>query len=155
MFFQKKQEFKTELFSEKSFYAQFLNDLAKCNSEVIIESPYITASRMEMFYPVFEKLITKKVKISIVTREPVEHDDVYMRHQSTNEILRCKELGINLILLKGYHHRKLAIIDKNILWEGSLNILSFNKSREIMRRIESENYAKQMLKFLWLGKSVF
>jgi phosphatidylserine/phosphatidylglycerophosphate/cardiolipin synthase-like enzyme len=151
MFFIKKQEFRSALFNEKNFYAQFLKDLAKSKREIIIESPYITASRMEMLYPVFERLISQKVKISIVTREPVEHDDDYMRHQSTNEILRCKELGINLILLKGYHHRKLAIIDKSILWEGSLNILSFSKSREIMRRIESENYVNQMLKFLRLG----
>jgi phosphatidylserine/phosphatidylglycerophosphate/cardiolipin synthase-like enzyme len=80
----------------------------------------------------------------------VDHDNEFMRDQSTNEILQCKELGINISLLKGHHHRKLAIIDSNILWEGSLNILSFSNSREIMRRIESEKYVREMQNFLKL-----
>jgi len=71
-----------------------------------------------------------------------------MRHQAANEILRSKELGVNITLLKGYHHRKLAIIDKKILWEGSLNILSQNNSKEIMRRLESPDEIEKMLNFL-------
>ncbi len=58
------------------------------------------------------------------------------------------ELGINIIMLNGFHHRKLAMIDRNILWEGSLNILSQTKSLEIMRRMENKELTEQMLKFL-------
>lgn len=148
--FIKQVKFESKLYNEKSFYKQFICDLSKSKQEVIIESPFITASRMEFLYPVFEKLLARHIKIHLITRDPVDHLDELMRHQSTNEILQCKELGINISLLKGFHHRKLAIIDKNILWEGSLNILSFSNSQEIMRRIEGENTAKEMLKFLKL-----
>ena len=48
------------------------------------------------------------------------------------------------------HHRKLAIIDRSILYEGSLNILSQNDSLEIMQRIEPEELARQMIDFMWL-----
>jgi len=78
-----------------------------------------------------------------------------MRHQATNEILQCVELGMDVVLLRGCHHRKLAIIDRKIIWEGSLNILSYANSREIMRRIENKNAANQMFKFLKLGKLIF
>ena len=44
-------------------------------------------------------------------------------------------------------HRKLAIIDGQILWEGSLNILSQVLSREIMRRTNSIELAHQMIQF--------
>ena len=54
----------------------------------------------------------------------------------------------------GNHHRKLAIIDRQILWEGSLNILSQIKSREIMRRIEGDNYAQDMFNFLKLKRFI-
>ena len=137
MFWQK-NTFKSKLFSQKDFYGNFIQDLKKCKKEVIVESPYITSSRMEVLYPIFEELLYRGVKIHIVTRDPIDHDE-NIRHQATNEILYSKELGINIILLKGYHHRKIAIIDQNILWEGSLNILSHNSSQEIMRRIEGEN----------------
>lgn len=57
-----------------------------------------------------------------------------------------QEIGID-VLFTGGHHRKLAIFDKRIPWEGSLNILSQNDSCEITRRIESEVLAQQMLDF--------
>lgn len=143
----------SELFNEQTFYKTFIQDLEGCQKEVIIESPYITSSRMEKLYPILGKLLARGVKITITTRDPVDHDE-NIRHQATNEILHCKELGINIILLTGYHHRKIAIIDKTILWEGSLNILSFSYSREIMRRIEGKPLVKQMVKFLKLSDLV-
>ncbi len=150
MFWQK-NTFKSNLFSQRDFYGNFIQDLKKCKKEVIIESPYVTSSRMEVLYPIFEELLCRGVKIHIITRDPIDHDE-NIRHQATNEILYSKELGINIILLKGYHHRKIAIIDQNILWEGSLNILSYYSSKEIMRRIEGENFAKDMFKFLKLSE---
>lgn len=155
MFFRNQNKFKSKLFNERSFYTQFLKDLDKSSSEVIIESPFITSSRMELLHPIFEKLLTRRVNIYIITRDPSEHDDEFMRYQSTDEILKCKEMGININLLKGFHHRKLAIIDRKILWEGSLNILSYSNSREIMRRIDNQDYAVQMYKFLSLGKIIY
>lgn len=153
MFFQK-QPFKSQLYNEKDFYKNFLKDLTIVKHELILESPYITSSRMDLLTPIFQALLDKGRKIHIVTRDPVEHEDEYLRHQSTNEILKCVELDINMVLLKGYHHRKLAIIDRQILWEGSLNILSHSSSKEIMRRIEGESFAIQMFEFLQLGKLI-
>ncbi|QQS43853.1 hypothetical protein IPM65_07000 [Candidatus Roizmanbacteria bacterium] len=150
MFFNRSKSYKSELFNEKTFYEKFLKDLELAKKEVVIESPYITANRMETFNHVFQRILNKKIKIHLITRDPVEHDDEYLKHQAVNEILRCKELGMQLTLLNGYHHRKLAFIDRKILWEGSLNILSYNKSLEIMRRIEDESSVRQMLRFIKL-----
>lgn len=105
---------------------------------------------MEALYPVFEKLLENGIKIHIITRDPIEHEDDYMRNQSTNEILRYTELGINIVLLNGFHHRKLAMINRNILWEGSLNILSQTKSltNELLTSLadEMQNWAKAILR---------
>jgi len=61
-------------------------------------------------------------------------------------------MGVQVLLCTGNHHRKLAILDRNILWEGSLNILSQRHSREIMRRIENEELSLEMFNFLKLQK---
>lgn len=153
MFFWKKREFKSQLYTERDFYYMFIRDLNECQKETIIESPFITSSRMKLFIPIFKKLITKGITIHIVTRDPIDHDE-YFRDQATNEILACNEIGINIVMLKGNHHRKLAIIDRKILWEGSLNILSHNRSQEIMRRIEDKEAAHKMFSFLKLGKFI-
>jgi hypothetical protein len=63
-------------------------------------------------------------------------------------------MGIQVLLCSGNDHRKLAIIDRKVLWEGSLNILSQTKSREIMRRIENETLALEMFEFLRLERFI-
>jgi phosphatidylserine/phosphatidylglycerophosphate/cardiolipin synthase-like enzyme len=141
----------SRLYDEKTFYQALLRDLEGCRSEVIIESPYITSKRAEMLIPIFENLLTKGVKIYVMTRDPKEHDE-NMENQSEEAISLFERMGIQVLLCIGNHHRKLAILDRKILYEGSLNILSQNKSREIMRRIENETVALEMFDFLKLQK---
>ncbi|MDE2025263.1 MAG: hypothetical protein KGJ07_02115 [Patescibacteria group bacterium] len=141
----------SQLHDEKTFYQTFLHDLNHCQNEVIIESPFITSVRMKTFDRVFKNLLKRDVKIFIITREPNEHDNGY-EFQSEEAIRWCETQGIQVLLCTGNHHRKLAILDRKVLWEGSLNILSQTKSREIMRRIEEEEIALQMFNFLKLAK---
>jgi len=140
----------SELYDETTFYKNFISDLEKCHSEVIIESPYITTNRMKILFPVFAKLVTKGIKIYIVTRNPIEHSDT-TGLQTELEIQRLENAGIQVLLCDGNHHRKLAILDRDVLWEGSLNILSQTKSREIIRRIHSKELSLEMLNFLGLA----
>lgn len=137
----------TSLFDEKTFYNQFIIDLLNCSTEVIIESPFITSARMQMLFPLFETLIEKGVNVFVVTRDPREHMATY-KNQSEIEIQRFERIGVQVFLCVGNHHRKLAILDRSILWEGSLNILSQIKSREIMRRIASKETTSEMFNFL-------
>jgi phosphatidylserine/phosphatidylglycerophosphate/cardiolipin synthase-like enzyme len=135
------------LFDESTFYQQFTKDLLRASSEVVIESPFITSQRMAKLFPFFESLICRGIKVYIFTRDPNEHSNGY-QVQSVAEIQRFERLGIQAFICRGNHHRKLAIIDRSILWEGSLNILSQTKSREIMRRIDEKVEALEMFKFL-------
>lgn len=137
------------LHDEHTFYQAFIRDLRECKKEVIIECPFITSARMEKLLPIFNDLLIRKVKIHIITRDPAEHDE-FFKHQATNEILMCYELGIKFTLIKGNFHRKLAIIDRFITWEGSLNILSQGYSKEIMRRIEGKQTTTELINFLGL-----
>ena len=67
--------------------------------------------------------------------------------QAEEAVRRLQELDVR-VMYTVKHHRKLAIIDDEILWEGSLNILSQNDSCEIMRRSVSAQLANQMLSFI-------
>lgn len=145
--------FKTSLHDEKTFYQSFIKDLNLCQEELIIESPFITSERMKSLWPSLKMLYSRGVKIYIITRDPKEHDDGYS-NQSENEIEALETLGIQVFLCTGNHHRKLAIIDRNILWEGSLNILSQIRSREIMRRLEDGGFANDIFKFLNFQKYI-
>lgn len=146
-------QFISRLCDEKSFFKFFEKDLKQARSEIIIESPFITAKRMKILYPILQDCLNKQVRIYIITRDPAEHDYPY-NLQSETAIQKFEKIGIQTLICKGNHHRKLAIIDRQVLWEGSLNILSQANSREIMRRIEGERHTQEMFEFLKLGKFI-
>jgi hypothetical protein len=146
--------FSSQLHTEKTFYSSFLEDLDNCREEVIIESPYITGERTSQFIPIFEKLLEKRVRVYVMTRDPKEHT-LSMEAQSEEAIRTFEIIGVQTLLCIGNHHRKLAILDRKILWEGSLNILSQTNSREIMRRIENDAFAMEMFNFLKLSEFIY
>jgi len=92
------------------------------------------------------------VRIVINTKHPEEQEASYIG-QAEDCIAILQKLGIQ-VLYTGGHHRKLAIIDREVLYEGSLNILSQNDSCEIMRRICSEKIADQMIEFIGIDKFI-
>jgi hypothetical protein len=66
-------------------------------------------------------------------------------------IANMQDIGVT-VLNTVRHHRKRAVIDNEIFLEGSLSILSQYDSCDIMRRIETENLAIQMLKTVRIEK---
>jgi len=145
--------FTTTLHDEKTFYKAFVRDIDRASEEIIIESPFITSSRMKTLWPSIKGAYVRGVKLYIITRDPNDHGDGY-EMQSEREIEAMEALGIQVLLCTGNHHRKLAIIDRKILWEGSLNILSQTHSREIMRRLDGGGFAVDMFKFLNFGRYI-
>jgi phosphatidylserine/phosphatidylglycerophosphate/cardiolipin synthase-like enzyme len=139
------------LYSEDTFYAAFQKDLNNCRSEVIIESPFITNRRVSQLFGILEKLEERKVRVAINTRDPEDHDSEYMREEAREALSTLQHIGVQVLFTEN-HHRKLAIIDRRVLYEGSLNVLSQNRSCEVMRRIESVQLAWQMIRFTKIDK---
>lgn len=135
----------SELYNQDTFYKAFTCDLERSESEVIIESPFITLRRFRMLYPVLRRLRSRGVAVRIHTRHPYEHDEP-MSEEAMEVISALQRVGLDVYYI-GKLHRKLAIIDGRVLWEGSLNILSQWDSCEAMRRTESNTLAHQVLHF--------
>ena len=135
----------SSLYNQDTFFGTFHRDIKQCQKELIIESPFITERRMQVLLPILQKLRRRGVSILVNTRNPEEHDEVY-EVQAMEAVAQMQALGITVLYTAG-HHRKLAIIDRKVIWEGSLNILSFNDSCEIMRKITSTTLAKQLVEF--------
>ena len=134
------------MYDQESFYKAFEKDLLLAQKEVIIESPFITIKRINALLPMFTKLRNRGVSITINTRDPYEHDMEY-EFQALDSITMLQSMGIK-VLYTVKHHRKLAVIDKTFVWNGSLNILSQNDSCEIMWRVDSPDAANRLLGFI-------
>jgi len=139
------------LLNEGTFYPQFTKDLQSSLHEVIIESPFVTRRRLSELLPVLQKLKDRKVRVIVNTRDPLEHDDEWQRTAAHKAVASLQRIGIH-VLFTAKHHRKLVVIDRHILYEGSLNVLSQNDSSEVMRRIESAQLAWQMVRFVGIDQ---
>jgi phosphatidylserine/phosphatidylglycerophosphate/cardiolipin synthase-like enzyme len=137
----------SELFNEHSFYKEFSKDIRIAYSRIIIESPYITSRRAREISSMLRKAVNRGVKVTIYTRNPYHHDGILVT-ESINGIGILREAGVTVITCEDMRHRKLAVIDGYILWEGSLNMLSQNGSKEVMRRSVSNELCQQMLRFI-------
>jgi len=142
----------SSLYDQNTFYRAFERDLRHARQEVIIECPFITRKRVDMFLPIFRKLSGRCVQIIINTRHPEDHEGDYCQ-QAYEAIAKLQDMGV-IVLYTGGHHRKLAIIDRKVFYEGSLNILSYRDSCEIMRRVASSAEAKRLLQFIGIMKYV-
>jgi len=144
---------KLDLFNEKTFYKVFVDDMLNAKKEIIIYSPFVTKFRSDFFSDTLKKLRKRNICVFIFTR-PLEEHDRLMRAEISCALRDYEELGASIIHLEGSIHEKLAIIDRKILWEGSLNILSQRTSKELMRRTSDENSAKQVMTYLGLNKKL-
>ena len=136
----------TALYNEQSFYGAFERDIKRARSSIVIESPFLTEKRALYFAGLFRKLVRKGIQIRVNTRNPRHHDKL-LEIQAWKSIRVLRDSGVKVYFFSDMRHRKLAIIDEQILWEGSLNILSQVLSKEIMHRTNSIELAHQMAAF--------
>lgn len=140
----------SRLFNNETFDKTFLMDVRKSKSSLLIESPFIRLNRVVDLMPILTNLRKKGVHIVINTRAPEEHDYIYER-RAEEAVALLQAIDVR-VLFTIRHHRKLAVIDREILWEGSLNILSYYDSCEIMRRTVSASDAENLISFIGLNK---
>jgi phosphatidylserine/phosphatidylglycerophosphate/cardiolipin synthase-like enzyme len=136
----------SRLFDNETFYEAFKRDLVYANQSTYIESPFITTKRMDMLLPILTSARHKGVRVTVNTRPPSEHDGKYI-DQAYKAVQDMQSIGI-IVLYTVKHHRKIAIIDDEIIWEGSLNILSQSDSCELMRRSVSSSLVRQMKQYI-------
>jgi hypothetical protein len=144
---------KLDLYNENTFYKALIADMLAAKKEVIIYSPFVSKFRTDFLKPTIEKLIDRNIDIFIFTR-PIEEYDSTMQPQIECALKRLEELGVCIFYPGRYIHQKVAIVDREVLWEGSLNILSHRASNEMMRRTAHGESATQVMHYIGLNDQI-
>ncbi len=132
------------IFDEHSFLPVYRNDIVHAQREVLIVSPFVTKRRVMQMLQYFSAIVGIRVKITVITR-PVE-DFSEKNKLALEQIFNLlKNVGIN-ISFKSNIHQKFAVIDKRLVWYGSVNLLSFGRAKESIMRLESPSIASKLMK---------
>ncbi len=121
------------VYNEKNFWSALWQDLADAKESVCIMSPFLTMHRSQEFFEAFAEMVRRGVAINLYTK-PIEEQSDNMEVESENVIRNLRDRGVAVTTISKMH-QKVVIIDNEICWEGSLNILSHRNSLEHMRRI--------------------
>lgn len=125
-------------YTHRGFWYNFPADLQSASKRILIFSPFIHSERIEKLIPVFEAAIAKGVEVKLIIREP--------KPEQHDLLTKLTTVGV-VIELIDHAHQKLAVIDDEILWEGSMNMLSHHGDQgEHMRRIASKEIVQRTLK---------
>jgi hypothetical protein len=135
-------------FTDDEFLERFRQDLSESIERVIILSPFLAPKRALSYYPVLQSLIIRKVHVEIYAKPKSEQPDV-LRKSYDGIVRRLKQIGV-YFNNRTAMHEKIGIIDKRILWHGSLNILSHNNTKESMLRFCSTDLAEEIISDLGL-----
>tara|TARA_E500000178_G_scaffold184450_1_gene182780 strand:- start:638 stop:3829 length:3192 start_codon:yes stop_codon:yes gene_type:complete len=110
-------------YNENDFEKPFENDLKKAKKSIVIFSAFCTEKRTAYWGDILRQKKEQGVKIRVVTRGPV-NQGASLKDTATLAIKSLIKLKINVDLRKDIHH-KMVFIDDNIVWNGSLNVLSY------------------------------
>jgi hypothetical protein len=140
----------SQLYDQSSFFERFQGDIQDCREELLIESAFLTLKRVKTLLPTLQLLTSRGIKVTVNTRWPDEHED-FMREQAMWAVGMLQSVDVIVLYTAGLH-RKLAILDRTIVWEGSLNILSQSDSCELMRRTNSSDEANSILNYVGMKR---
>lgn len=138
--------------TQEHFYAYLRSDLAKAKSRIVIYSAFLTQSRLGQLELQIRSAIERGVRVHVVTKS--------LSERAKRELSQYRMLENSLskwgatVVHKQRMHEKLVFIDNDILWEGSLNPLSFSNTGEHMERRCSKKVFEEYSRKLRLNELI-
>lgn len=131
------------IYDIENYSETYWKDLEEANSAVVVSSPRINNQKVNRIIKMLGKRRELGVKVTIVTWHPDAYkygkDDVRME---LLERLRKAGFEIRLVEESCEHY---AVIDNEIVWYGSVNLLSKEDAEDNLMRVCSKDIAAELL----------
>jgi PLD-like domain len=131
------------LFTQATFDAAVEADIANASESVVIFSGFVTPTRVAKLGDLLRLKTLQDVKVRCVTRPP--HLNGSMEPIIGKEALDALENVGCIVDCRARIHEKVVIIDREIVWHGSLNVLSHtHRTDESMTRLVNACFARAL-----------
>lgn len=132
------------IYDSSNYQNVFNKDIENANKEIIIVTPGINQAKVDDYLPILVKKLEDGIHITIITLDYQVYPN-NIKEKTKVLIDMLKRSGITLITMQSlYEH--YAIIDKEITWYGSMNLLSKVKKEDNMMRITDLQVVYELLK---------
>lgn len=131
------------IFDKESYQTVYESDLLQANKEIVISSPGINKDMVKWTLDLIKvrQIAGVKVKVITMSAESYPENRIKITSQLIEELVQS---GVS-VRLNSSMHEHFAVIDKEIVWYGSLNLLSRGKEDDNLIRVQSTEIAAELL----------
>ena len=140
-----KQEVTNSIFDSQNYFDVFEKDVVSVSKSIVISSPSFSFKKVNWLCAESEHLQLRGVSVVVLTLDPEDYPEDG-RDQHKSHIEHLISAGVNVITRHKYRER-FAIIDKSLVWYGSMTLLSNEKEDDSLMRISNPAIAEELLEF--------
>ena len=130
------------IYDTGTFAGAMRQDFQCARESILIVSPFIRRRRADAVLEWLKPVVSRGVSVQIVTRPPGSY-----RPEVVGAIADCvaqlRKAGI-AVTERSAIHQKFVLIDRRLVWYGSLNLLSYGASEESLMRLSSREVASEL-----------
>ena len=141
------------IFDIDTYAEVYRKDLLEANEEIIIASPIISGPKIEELIQLLKPQQEKGVRIRIVTWKADSYgfgDSAYW--MELQERMRSNGFEMNLVEDYCQHY---GIVDREVVWYGSMNFLGKEDSEDNLMRVCSKEIAAELLEITFGKREVW
>ncbi|MDR1700051.1 MAG: phospholipase D-like domain-containing protein [Lachnoclostridium sp.] len=136
------------IFDMESYLAVYEKDLQQADKEIVISSPGINKVMVKWTLDKVRKRQMDGVEVRVLTL-PYENYPESRIEITKALVAELRQAGIDVMMKWGLHEH-FAVIDRRIVWYGSLNLLSRAKEQDNLMRVQSEEIADELLEMSFM-----
>ena len=134
---------KNLIYDGQSFYPVYCKDLATAKAEILIVSPFTRKSRLQNLVKQLAEPILNGTTVKVITRPQEDFPEKQRAAVETN-LRYLQDYGVHIVC-RSQFHQKFTVIDRSLVWYGSVNFLSFGSAEESIMRLESPEIAGELI----------
>lgn len=132
------------IFDSHHFLSVLERDIQSAKQEIVICSPYLGKTRTAQMMKLLSLAQLNGIHITIITRQAGNYRQA--DQPSIIALMRSISDSDVTLITKPNNHLKFVAIDQNIIWHGSISLLSYGSTAENIIRFENTEIASELLK---------
>ncbi len=110
--------------------------MSQARQSVIIASPKLWLSKRSQILEMLKELITRGVEVAVFVKHPSDKDELLL------------SIGARIIVKEGLSMHT-TIINKSLVWYGSVNYLGYNTGDDNAIKLSDSSMAEEMIGLLY------
>lgn len=133
---------KDGIYSGKTYYEKFIEDINAAKKMIILSSPFVLKSKYEQIKGELIHKFNAGLRVVICIKELEEYQERYVNFM-VKMVSELHKEGVDIIQISNNQH-KFAIIDDELIWYGGVNILGTNRQDESIVKITSGELGNEL-----------